>query len=101
MNLIDFGSDVYTMLAPTWHHLRSQVGAILASKIAQVGAQDALGSQNPPRPHPGLDFDNYSIDLLVDFYLILDGISMGKNLFSSSPPRIFANMATLTIVCNL
>ena len=36
------------------------------------------------------------LDFLMDFWSILDEKSMKKNLFFSSPPRSFFNMATLT-----
>ena len=62
VKIMNFGINFYTILAPMWHHLGGQVGTILASKIAQVGAQDAQGSQNPPRPPPGLDFDRILMD---------------------------------------
>ena len=36
--------NFYAIFVPIWHHLGGQVGTILASKLAQVGVQDALGS---------------------------------------------------------
>ena len=41
------------------------------------------------------------LDFSIDFQSILDEKSMKKNLFFSSPPRSFSNMATLTKHCIL
>ena len=67
-NLIDFGIDFYTISAPIWLHLGCQVGTIIAFKIAQVGAQDAPGSQIPHGFSPDLE--------LIDFGPIFNGFFM-------------------------
>ena len=45
--LIDLSIEFHTVLAPTWNDLGSQVGAILAPKIAQEPPK------MPPKTHSG------------------------------------------------
>ena len=52
--MYDFRNDFYTVLAPTWNHLKPQVGAILVLKIAQeppkTPPETHLGARTPQTP---------------------------------------------------
>ena len=60
--LIDFCIDFLSILAqfwePTWRH----VGHDFALKGRPNASQDALESENPPRPPPDLDFHRFLVD---------------------------------------
>ena len=89
--LIDFSFEFLSILAPFWEPSWSHVGQLFraktakeasktpqkASKKSQDASQDAFGCQNPPRPPPALDVDQFLIDFLsifdrflADFWLI-------------------------------
>ena len=78
-----FGSNLGSSWDLNWNHLR-----LKAQRSAPHASQDALGSENPPRSFPGLDFDKLLIDLLLfveDEYLSyklhrVDNILMCSNL---------------------
>ena len=74
--LIDFFIDFFSILARFWEPTCRHVGLDFALKGHPNASQDALESENPPRPPPDLDFHRFLVDFLSIFHRFSIDFSM-------------------------